>query len=304
MKMFLCLFMGTFIFSTSFVSALPLSDSRISVASQRRLQSIEALGIVPVGTVVAWPRDTAIGLLNAWVPCNGQVVPAYFPALASLMTVVPNLNGRGNGQANGKGFFLRGNDAAGEARSDSIRKQTHIQPDHAHKFTLEVKDPTISGTASGQNYYEITSAWTDGQTIVTNPTPQMMNFLKEKEKWIHDWPVDTFINGGYEMKMPGIIGSELAGGSIGSFVYETTARIDLEKDIVPMDTLTDSTITARAFDMRTEGGTLITSPATGLVDTTITGAIKPGGGDDSYYAGEEETRPVYSDVIYMIKAKP
>lgn len=304
MKTFFCLFIGIFAFSTSYVSALPLSDSRISVASQNKLHSIEALGIVPVGTVVAWPKNTAMGLLNAWVPCDGQPVPAKFPELASLMTIVPNLNGRGNGQANGKGFFLRGNTSAGEARSDSIRKQTHIQPDHVHKITLKVKDPTISGEASGQTYYEATSAWTTSPNVITNPTPHMMDYLNEREDWLASWPVASFIAGGYEMKNPGIVHSKPAGGSIGRFYYDTSASIDFKTNIVTLDTLTDSTLSVRAFDMKTDGGELITSSTSGLVNTDVVGAINPGGDDDSYYTGEDETRPIYSDVIYMIKAKP
>lgn len=70
------------------------STPRISLDVKKLSKEVQPAGVVPVGTIIAWPGSSAPTEGGTWLLCNGQSCVSY-PALSAIVgSTVPNLEGR------------------------------------------------------------------------------------------------------------------------------------------------------------------------------------------------------------------
>lgn len=147
------------VFGDNKLLAFAIQDSSVTSSQAVSLNSVRAVGLQTVGTVVVWnqmvdPDD----MYNddgkpVWLECDGSFFDAgYYSVLSGLIPsgVLPNL----------KDQFLRGGTPGqvGQTAQDSTREHYHGQPSHTHSFNGYLVSGAVSGTASSQAYADM---WTD-----------------------------------------------------------------------------------------------------------------------------------------------
>jgi phage-related tail fiber protein len=153
------------------------SETELTTATSNIVTLTTNLGLAaPIGSVVAWPRNTAP---TNWLECSGQAVSRT--TYATLFAITGTVFGVGNGTTTFnvpdlRGEFVRGWDnsrgvdsgrAFGSAQADELEAHTHlISPPSS-------SDTTSSGlTATGTGGGETVTPYESGSTGGTETRPR------------------------------------------------------------------------------------------------------------------------------------